>query len=55
MKFLVAMKNTFQRPGQTLKEFAAEISALSYEDKKWYAAELNKAGIECEQPDAPTA
>lgn len=53
--FVMTMKETFSKSGQTAMEFLGEMKKLTQEDKAWYHAELMKSGIECNAPEAPTA
>jgi ABC-type branched-subunit amino acid transport system substrate-binding protein len=45
--FVQALKEYFNLEGGTLMK---EYKALTAEDKKWFHAELNKAGIACDAP-----
>lgn len=52
--FMGEMKRYFGcLPGQTIQGFAAEMKALSYEEKLWFHAELIGQGIQCDPPLAP--
>lgn len=47
MTFTTAIISFFgKRPGQTLMELQAEITALTPEDRKWFKWEFRKVGIE---------
>jgi hypothetical protein len=51
--FSAQMRNYFGfRPGEGLKEFAAELRALSHDDKVAFAEMLNEVGFPCEPPSA---
>jgi hypothetical protein len=48
------MKNFFGLlPGQSISGFAAELKALSLEEKLEFHRMLNAAGYECDPPSAP--
>jgi hypothetical protein len=47
MTFVAAMRESIgKRDDQTLLQFAAEIKALSAEDRRWFTDQFKKAGIE---------
>jgi hypothetical protein len=49
--FSIRMREYFgYRPGQGANEFAAELKALSHEDKVEFAEMLNSAGFPCAPP-----
>ena len=48
--FTSIMKDVFQLPGQGLMEFAKELRALSFEDKKWFADALINEGYKFTYP-----
>ena len=49
--FVSAMKSFFGfREGQGLSDFTTELKALTDDDKRYFHAELNKAGIICDEP-----
>ena len=49
--FAVAMKGYFGiEEGKTIRDFAAELRELTFEDKMEFAAGLRKNGIECDDP-----
>lgn len=43
--FSAAMKTTFGLPGETLKEFQAQMAALDDADRKYFSDEMRKANI----------
>jgi len=49
--FVLAMKDFFGvKPGETIRDFAAELKALTYEDKMEFAMGLRKMGLDCDDP-----
>jgi hypothetical protein len=54
--FASAMREFFGfRPGDGLTQFHAELKALSYDDKMYYAQGLRAVGVDCADPATPTA
>ncbi|HYV37940.1 MAG TPA: hypothetical protein VE988_19805 [Gemmataceae bacterium] len=54
--FSAQMRSFFGlRPGDGLKEFAAELRALSHDDKVAFVEMLNEAGFPCDPPSAVPA
>lgn len=50
MNFLGRMRQQFQRPAQTLQEFANEIKQLTPEDKAWLVERFNAEGMPTDPP-----
>lgn len=49
--FTPAMKQYFGlRPGETLRDFAAELKMLTKEDKQEFAEMLRGEGVDCADP-----
>lgn len=48
--FAVRMSETFRDKSKPATEFMAELRALTYEDKVWFANQFNKEGMPTEMP-----
>ena len=48
IKLYAQLMKDFRLPGEALQAFAAQIRALTPEDKAWFRAEYAKAGVELE-------
>jgi hypothetical protein len=53
MKWTSRMREFFgYRTGETLKDFAVELRALSKEERQWFTVEFNRMGMATENPPA---
>lgn len=50
MAFISRMRSQFQKPGQSLPDFAKELHALTPDDKRWFVEQFNREGMPTDFP-----